>query len=79
MPFSALFLGAMIEHALEGMFSDPVYGGQKDAAGWKLVNYAGVQMPVSAEQQKFGYVHHPNPQSTYANGAFPEAKKEALA
>jgi gluconate 2-dehydrogenase gamma chain len=27
---------------MEGMFSDPIYGGNRDKAGWKLINFPGV-------------------------------------
>ena len=29
---------------MEGMFADPVYGGNKDFAGWKLVGFPGAQL-----------------------------------
>jgi hypothetical protein len=29
---------------MEGMFADPVYGGNKDFAGWNLVGFPGVQL-----------------------------------
>ncbi|MCY7417866.1 MAG: gluconate 2-dehydrogenase subunit 3 family protein [Chloroflexi bacterium] len=39
-------------HTLEGMFSDPVHGGNRDLAGWKLLGYPGAQPSYShAEQQ----------------------------
>ena len=28
---------------MEGMFADPIYGGNKDFAGWKLVGFPGAQ------------------------------------
>jgi gluconate 2-dehydrogenase gamma chain len=28
---------------MEGMFADPVYGGNKDFAGWRLVGFPGAQ------------------------------------
>ena len=30
-------------HTMEGMFADPVYGGNKDFAGWRLVGFPGAQ------------------------------------
>ncbi len=79
-PFSTVFFQAMREHAVEGMFSDPVYGGNKNAAGWILLGYPGVRMPVTAAQQQLGLMKMTQvPQSTYANGQFPKAKKEAVA
>jgi gluconate 2-dehydrogenase gamma chain len=31
------------KHTMEGMFADPIYGGNKDFAGWRLVNFPGIQ------------------------------------
>jgi hypothetical protein len=28
---------------IEGMFSDPIYGGNRNMVGWALINYPGVQ------------------------------------
>ncbi|HEU5086677.1 MAG TPA: gluconate 2-dehydrogenase subunit 3 family protein, partial [Roseiflexaceae bacterium] len=30
-------------HTMEGMFSDPAYGGNRDYVGWKLIGYPGAQ------------------------------------
>jgi gluconate 2-dehydrogenase gamma chain len=30
-------------HTMEGLFADPVYGGNKDFAGWVLVGFPGAQ------------------------------------
>ena len=36
---------------LEGMFSDPYYGGNKNLAGWDLIRYPGPRPAVAAEDQ----------------------------
>ena len=78
-PDSATFFQVMREHAVEGMFSDPVYGGNKNSAGWILMGYAGVRMPVSPAMQKLGHMKMTHrPRSTYADGAFAKAKKQAV-
>ena len=43
------------EHTFEGMFCDPVYGGNRDAVGWRLVGFPGVQWGYTAEQMKEGF------------------------
>jgi gluconate 2-dehydrogenase gamma chain len=35
------FFDALLEITLEGFFSDPVYGGNRDMAGWKLIGFPG--------------------------------------
>lgn len=43
------------EHAIEGFFCDPVYGGNRNAVGWRLVGFPGVHWGYTAEQMKEGY------------------------
>ena len=37
------FFNTVRTHTMEGMFADPIYGGNKDYAGWKLVGFPGAQ------------------------------------
>jgi len=39
-------------HVLEGVFSDPVHGGNHDFAGWRAVGYPGAHYIYSAEEQQ---------------------------
>ncbi len=39
---------------LEGMFSDPYYGGNADYAGWDLIGYPGAVLASTADMQKMG-------------------------
>jgi hypothetical protein len=45
------FWGMLLEHARQGMFCDPKYGGNKDFAGWDLINFPGVKLVWTAEDQ----------------------------
>jgi gluconate 2-dehydrogenase gamma chain len=47
-PTSQAFFNTLRTHTMEGMFADPVYGGNKDFAGWRLVGFPGAQ-PVFTE------------------------------
>jgi gluconate 2-dehydrogenase gamma chain len=38
----------------EGMFADPVYGGNRDFAGWKLIGYPGAQRAWTPEELRNG-------------------------
>ena len=42
-PTAQAFFNTMRTHTMEGMFADPVYGGNKDFAGWRLVGFPGAQ------------------------------------
>ena len=39
---SRMFFDALLQIAMEGFFADPVYGGNRDMAGWKMVGYPGL-------------------------------------
>jgi gluconate 2-dehydrogenase gamma chain len=40
-PSASDFFTVLHDHAIEGFFSDPVYGGNRDMVGWKLVGFPG--------------------------------------
>jgi gluconate 2-dehydrogenase gamma chain len=42
-PTAQAFFNTLRTHVMEGMFSDPVYGGNRDFVGWKLVGFPGAQ------------------------------------
>lgn len=39
-------------HTMEGVFSDPIHGGNRDFAGWRTVGYPGAHYVYSAEEQQ---------------------------
>lgn len=45
------FLDLAVEHAYEGLFGDPAYGGNVAGVGWQLVGYPGPRavVPVGAQ------------------------------
>jgi len=43
-PAARAFFDTLRTHTMEGMFADPVYGGNKDFSGWALVGFPGVQL-----------------------------------
>ena len=42
-PTSREFFSILRTHTMEGMFADPLYGGNKDFTGWRLVGFPGAQ------------------------------------
>jgi len=42
-PTGRAFFETVRTHTIEGLFADPVYGGNKDFAGWRLVGFPGGQ------------------------------------
>ena len=62
-PTAQAFFNTVRTHTMEGMFADPVYGGNKDFAGWLLVGFPGAQPLFSPAdlQSKDGFhrrAHH---------------------
>jgi len=39
---SRMFFDALLQITMEGFFADPMYGGNRDMAGWKMVGYPGL-------------------------------------
>jgi len=40
-PSSKTFFDMLYQNVMEGMFSDPIYGGNQNKAGWKLIGFPG--------------------------------------
>ena len=51
-PTAQAFFNTLRTHTMEGMFADPIYGGNKDFAGWKLVGFPGAQMFFSPKDME---------------------------
>jgi gluconate 2-dehydrogenase gamma chain len=48
-PSAQAFFNTVRTHTIEGMFADPLYGGNKDFAGWRLIGFPGAQMFYSPQ------------------------------
>jgi hypothetical protein len=45
------FFALLLRYTLEGMFGDPIHGGNRDCAGWKLIGYPGIRLFNSQDDQ----------------------------
>ncbi len=54
---------------LEGMFGDPVYGGNKNFAGWDLIHYPGAKLAAGPEDQSMKTPPKPYRKELYGAGA----------
>jgi gluconate 2-dehydrogenase gamma chain len=43
-PSQQAFFNTLRTHTMEGMFADPIYGGNQNFAGWRLVGFPGAQL-----------------------------------
>ncbi|HJU48273.1 MAG TPA: gluconate 2-dehydrogenase subunit 3 family protein [Gaiellaceae bacterium] len=53
-PGGQAFFSMLQDDANEGMFADPIYGGNRDFAGWKLIGYPGAQRAYTPAELKDG-------------------------
>ena len=60
-PTAREFFSILRTHTMEGMFADPLYGGNRDFAGWRLVAFPGAQaiFTPSDLQSKQAFVRAP--------------------
>ncbi len=69
-PNAAAFFNMVRNHTMQGMFSDPYYGGNANFIGWDLIGYPGVRMVVSAEDQSMSKPPKPLRKSAYDEAMF---------
>lgn len=48
---SATFFNLVHAHTIQGTFSDPAYGGNRDFVGWELIGYPGIRLAVARADQ----------------------------
>jgi gluconate 2-dehydrogenase gamma chain len=63
---NAGFFNTVRTHTIEGCFSDPYYGGNRDFVGWDLIGYPGVRAVSTAEEIRLGRGLAPSRQSAYS-------------
>lgn len=58
------FFQLLRQHTIEGMFCDPMHGGNAGLVGWQLLGYPGPQMSYRAQLSRYnGVPYRPKPQS----------------
>jgi len=67
-PNARAFFNRARRLAMEGMFGDPYYGGNKNFAGWDLIKYPGPRMATTAADQRMGVEISPYHHSAYGAG-----------
>lgn len=53
------FFATLLEFTRQGMFSDPIHGGNREFIGWDLINYPGIKLVWTAEDQALDTVVEP--------------------
>jgi gluconate 2-dehydrogenase gamma chain len=61
---SNMFFDALLQITMEGFFADPIYGGNRDKASWKMVGYPGLPATYKEEiKTYFGKKYDKPPRS----------------
>jgi hypothetical protein len=71
---NAAFFNLIRTHTIQGMFSDPFYGGNANFIGWDLIGYPGARTMVSANLQLLDKKPEPSRKSAYDYGMFSKAE-----
>jgi gluconate 2-dehydrogenase gamma chain len=50
---SNMFFNALLQITMEGFFADPIYGGNRDKASWKMVGYPGLPAAYKEDIKKY--------------------------
>lgn len=61
----AAFFSLVRNHTIDGTFSDPYYGGNRDYIGWDMLGYPGVRMGASPADVRDEETIAPSHQSAY--------------
>ena len=50
---SAMFFNALLQITMEGFFADPIYGGNRNMASWRMVGYPGLPATYREDIKKY--------------------------
>ena len=62
-PPSKAFFELLLQNTIEGFFADPIYGGNRDKVGWKLVGFPGVAAYYAQKITDWNKPYHVEPVS----------------
>jgi gluconate 2-dehydrogenase gamma chain len=61
---SSLFFSLLRQNTIEGMFCDPIHGGNADMVGWQLIGFPGPRMSNYDDvETHYGQAYRPKPAS----------------
>jgi gluconate 2-dehydrogenase gamma chain len=56
---SSAFFALLRSYVIEGMFSDPAFGGNADYVGWKLIGYPGHKLTLTPDDLQLDAIVRP--------------------
>jgi gluconate 2-dehydrogenase gamma chain len=65
---SAVFFGMLLQMSVEGFFSDPVYGGNRDMVAWRMIGFPGAYAEYFEAIDRHGMKFEREPMSLAEDG-----------
>ncbi|PCH60038.1 MAG: hypothetical protein COC19_06410 [SAR86 cluster bacterium] len=72
-PSAAGFFNLVRSHTIDGTFSDPYYGGNRNFVGWDMLKYPGLRLSTSESDVALGRDLPPSHQSAYDHPTYTKA------
>jgi gluconate 2-dehydrogenase gamma chain len=69
------FFETILANAMEGFFADPIYGGNRDMAGWKLIGFPGARYDYRDYVEKHNQPYPLPPVSILGRGDWTPARR----
>lgn len=66
---SAIFFETLLANTIEGYFADPIYGGNRDMAGWRMIGFPGAYAQFVQWVDKHGVRFNRPPMSIAMGGS----------
>jgi gluconate 2-dehydrogenase gamma chain len=60
------FFEMLLQNAMEGMFADPLYGGNRDMAGWRMLGFPGTRYDYRDHIDNYNQPYPRGPVSIYS-------------
>ena len=70
-----VFFGMLMQNTLEGYFADPIYGGNRDYAGWRMLGFPGAPAYYLTDVSRHNLVYVRPP---YGIGYSPDGKQAPI-
>lgn len=70
---SAVFFDTLLANTIEGFFSDPIYGGNRDMAGWRMIGFPGAYASFLGIYENHGQRFRREPMSIAQSEQVPHA------
>lgn len=75
---SAVFFETLLANTIEGYFADPVYGGNRDFVGWRMIGFPGAYAQYVELVDQYGYDYTRPPLGIGGSEPGPHARSASM-